>query len=100
MKGRAIHYVDFFGDLRETACGLPLPLVGDATSIYLSGATCPDCQDAIQVELSRRLPEEEIPDHRAQGHAREHAPEATTARGLHHSLGELGAAGRGEVNAV
>lgn len=51
-----IHWVDFSGDLRETACGLELGEAGDATTLFMSEATCPGCQAAIQgrIEELRR----------------------------------------------
>lgn len=51
-----IHYVDFCGDGRETACGLVPPADYHGVTIFLSSATCPDCRAKIQerVELLRQ----------------------------------------------
>ena len=52
-----VHYVDLFGPLDEAACGEPIVISSDgidlevATTLFMSSATCPACQDVIQGRL-------------------------------------------------
>lgn len=48
---RTVHYIDFHGDLRTTACGLETSPEYDGCSVFLSGATCPSCADAVQARI-------------------------------------------------
>jgi len=54
---QAIHYADFSGDLRETACGrsLAVELDGLRVTVFMSSATCSSCQAAIQRRLGALL---------------------------------------------
>jgi len=51
-----IHYVDFSGDGKETACGLVPPADYHGVTIFLSSATCPACKAKImeRIELLRQ----------------------------------------------
>lgn len=48
---KTIHYIDFHGDLRTTACGIETSPDYDGVSVFLSGATCPSCASAVQERI-------------------------------------------------
>lgn len=59
---QTVCHVDFFSDLRETTCGMPL--LDDSgelavkTTLFLSSTTCPRCQHKIQLRIGAiALPE-------------------------------------------
>ena len=92
-------YVDFFGDLRATACGNEIDF--DRVTIYMSGATCPACMDWIQDRIDALLPKQQPVDPDAQGGREQELRDTVTASGyISEPAPELGAAGGGEMDAI
>lgn len=56
MKVLAIHYVDFSGDLQRAICDDLVDLAGGElprnVTVFMSSATCPGCQSAIQRKIA------------------------------------------------
>ena len=53
---QTICYIDFTGDLRETACGMPVDLISyNGTTVFMSSTTCEKCRAEIQDLVPIRL---------------------------------------------
>jgi len=53
---KAVHYVDFCGDLSRTICGKTPPDDFDWCTPYMSAATCPSCIKAVQKRMTAVRP--------------------------------------------
>lgn len=55
---QTVCYVDFSGNLRETACGEPFdPGIGyeGFVTVFLTGITCPACRRKVEAKLDARF---------------------------------------------